>query len=252
MPEGHGHRSAITPRLATIERIEGPAPVEDSSVPPDPIEPAPTGTEQRAAPAAVPIGESFELPPPEAHGARSLEETLARRRSIRSFTGDPVTMRQLSHLLWAAQGITARPDARASPSAGGTHPLELYAATHAGCHHYRPDGHRLQLLTTRDLRPSLAKAAHDQAAIRDAAVVVVITAVLERTRALYPERASRYVAIEAGHVAQNVLLQAVALGLGGVPIGAFDDQQLRRALGADARYEPLYLVAVGHPRQPDA
>ena len=112
-----------------------------------------------------------------------------------------------------------------------------------------PLGRSFDLLTDRDLRPSLAEAACDQTAIRDAALVVVITAVLARTSAKYRERASRYVAIEAGHVAQNVLLQAVTLGLGAVPIGAFDDDELRRALGADPRHDPLYLVAAGHPRQ---
>lgn len=247
MPETGPHGSAFDSGLAPVERIEGPAPAEDSSVPPDPIESQRPGSGQRTAETAVRLGRTVDLPSPRERGGSSLEETIASRRSIRSFTSASVTLHELSQLLWAAQGITARPDARTSPSAGATYPLELYAATRNGCHHYQPDGHRLHRLTDRDLRSSLAEAAYGQTAIRDAAVVIIITAVLARTSTTYGERASRFVAIEAGHVAQNVLLQAVALGLGGVPIGAFDDDHLRRALGADPHLEPLYLVAAGHP-----
>lgn len=231
-----------------VERIEGPAPAEDSSVPPDLVE-SPAGGAPHLAQTALPFGRSFSLPAPHDRGMHSVEQALATRRSTRSFTSDPVSLPELSQLLWAAQGITAAPHARTSPSAGATYPLELYAATHAGCHHYDPDGHRLHLLTQRDLRPSLAEAAGEQSAVAEAAVVIVITAVLARTGTVYGERASRFVAIEAGHVAQNVLLQAVALGLGAVPIGAFDDDRMRQALGADAGHEPVYLVAAGHPHR---
>jgi SagB-type dehydrogenase family enzyme len=179
-------------------------------------------------------------------GVVSLEEALARRRSIRDFSGEPVTLRELSQLLWAAQGTTTPEGARTSPSAGATYPLELYVATPSACHHYVAGGHRLERLGADDLRPSLAEAAYGQTAILEATVVIVVTAVLARTRARYGARASRYVSLEAGHVAQSILLQAAALGLGAVPIGAFDDDRLRRALGVAS--EPVYVVAIGHPR----
>jgi SagB-type dehydrogenase family enzyme len=237
MADARRHRSTPTRTESAIERIEGPAPFEDSSVPADPADHA----------AAIHAAASVALPAPNARGAVSLEEALARRRSTRSFTHTPLTAQELSQLLWAAQGITARPAARTSPSAGAIHPLELYVATGDGCHHYRPDGHRLEPVTARDLRPSLAAAAHDETALREAAAVVVITAVLSRTTARYGERAWRYVMLEAGHVAENLLLQAAALGLGAVPIGAFDGERMGETLGAAADRTPLYLVAIGRP-----
>jgi SagB-type dehydrogenase family enzyme len=243
-------RSAITPD--TVERIEGPAPFEDSSVPFDAVEPAPTPSDVGAAAASVAAGVSVDLPAPATRGAVSLEESLIRRRSIRRFTAAPLTPQEVSQLLWAAQGITGQPATRTSPSAGAIHPLELYAATGDGCRHYRPAGHHLELVTDRDIRSSLADAAHGETAVRDAALVVVITAVLSRTRARYGERAWRYVMIETGHAAQNLLLQAVALGLAAAPIGAFDDRRLAEALGAGTDRTPLYLIALGHPRAPDA
>jgi SagB-type dehydrogenase family enzyme len=240
MADAPRHRPAPSADESTIERLEGPAPFEDSSVPSDAA--APAATIQTAASGA--------LSTPDARSAVPVEEALARRRSTRSFTDAPLTPRDLSQLLWAAQGVTAPTGDRTSPSAGAIHPLELYVATSDGCHHYQPSGHRLEPITARDLRPSLAAAAHGETALQQAAAVIVITAVLPRTTARYGERAWRYVLLEAGHVAQNLLLQAVALGLGAVPIGAFDDQRLGEAIGAADR-TPLYLVAVGHPRAGD-
>ena len=238
-----GTEAMTSPR---IEWVEGPAPAEDSSVPPDETESELARTGLRAEAIAVPPGASVELPEPVTRGVASLEEALARRRSIRDFSGEAVTLRELSQLLWAAQGMTMPGGARTSPSAGATYPLELYAATSSGCHRYIAAGHRLERLGADDLRPSMAEAAYGQTAILDAAVVIIVTAVLARTRARYGERASRYASLEAGHVAQSILLQAVALGLGAVPVGAFDDERLRRALGVTSH--PVYVVAIGHPR----
>ena len=192
------------------------------------------------------LGETLDLPEPRTDSEVSLEETLARRRSVRQYTDQPLTMEEISQLLWAAQGVTRDWGARTAPSAGALYPLEVYVATPEGLYHYLPDGHRAEVLSQEDLRWALARAGLDQSAIHDAPAVFVIAAVYARTSGKYGKRAERYVKLEAGHVGQNILLQAVALDLGGVPIGAFHDDQVQRALGLPANYEPLYLIPVGH------
>ena len=177
----------------------------------------------------------------------SLEEVLAGRRSKREFTNQAVTESEISQLLWAAQGITADWGGRTSPSAGALYPLELYLVTRAMYGHYRPQGHRLEVLADGDLRGEVAAAALDQPAVRHAPLTIVISAVYARTVKKYGARGRRYAELEAGHVAQNVLLQAVALGLAAVPIGAFDDQRLAAALRLPSDRGPLYIIALGHP-----
>ncbi|MBZ5560899.1 MAG: SagB/ThcOx family dehydrogenase [Acidobacteriia bacterium] len=190
-----------------------------------------------------------QLPSPEQKGRMSVEEALARRRSIREFIPQTLTERELSQLLWAAQGITHPDGLRTAPSAGALYPLELYVATASGFYDYEPKGHRLTQLSDRDLRASVRRAALDQEAITQAPAVFVIAAVYERTSRKYgAARTPRYVHMEAGHAAENLLLEAVALGLGGVPIGAFDDDALQNDLALHADCRPLYLIPVGHPR----
>jgi len=194
-------------------------------------------------------GTPVALPAPRTSGPVSLEETLARRRSIRELAAEPLTPAEIGQRLWAAQGVTDAQGRRTAPSAGALYPLELYAVTAEGTSRYLPDRHALEPLGDRDLRPRLRWAAFDQAAIGEAPLVVVVVGVPSRTAAKYgPDRARRYVALEAGHAAQDLLLQAVSLGLGAVPIGAFDDAGVAAVLGLPSGYEPLYLLAVGHPR----
>lgn len=193
------------------------------------------------------VGRAVELPAPRTDGPMSLERALAARRSVRDFTDERLTLEELAQLLWAAQGITADWGGRTAPSAGALYPLEVYAVTPGGLYHYLPDGHRADVLRADDLRRPLAAAALGQSAVAEAPAVLVIAAVFRRTEVKYGERAERYVHLEAGHAAQNVLLQAVALGLGGVPIGAFSDREVQRVLGLPADHEPLYLIPVGHP-----
>jgi len=196
-----------------------------------------------------PGGPGEPLPPPRLDGPLSLEEALAARRSVRSFTPEPLTLEEIGQLVWAAQGITDPAGLRTAPSAGARYPLRIYVVTAAGLARYVPEGHQLLRLGSADLRADLRRAAFDQAAVGEAPLVIVITAVIERTAERYgAERAERYVAMEAGHAAQNVLLEAVSLGLGAVPIGAFDDAQVRRVLELTEDEAPLYLVPVGHPR----
>jgi SagB-type dehydrogenase family enzyme len=188
------------------------------------------------------------LPQPTLVGALSLEETLVQRRSVREFTVTPLSPIEIGQLLWAAQGVTHERGYRSAPSAGALYPLEIYVATADGVFHYRPEGHGLAVLRTQDVRRDLFQAALRQEAIRDAPAVFVFTAVYARTAQKYGgQRSPRYVHLEAGHAAQNLLLEAVALGLGAVPVGAFEDQKIQEVLGLPANHEPLYLIPVGHP-----
>jgi SagB-type dehydrogenase family enzyme len=177
-----------------------------------------------------------------------VEEALAARRSQRQFAPDPLPLAELGQLAWSAQGITDRANGyRTSPSAGAVYPLSVYFVTAAGVWVYLPATHALQQRADRDLREPLAQAALSQTAVRTAPCDVVITSVIHGMQRKYGDRATRYVAMEAGHVGQNLLLQATALGLVGVPIGAFDDETIRALLGLAAEEEPLYIIALGRP-----
>jgi SagB-type dehydrogenase family enzyme len=190
------------------------------------------------------------LPTPVLDGPKSLEEILALRRSVREFDSSPLTYSEVGQLLWAAQGTTSAGGYRTAPSAGALYPLELYLATSDGVFHYDPANHELETLDNEDPRQSLFEAALQQEPVRQAPAVFVITAVYERTADKYgDERSPRYVHLEAGHAAQNLLLQATALDLGAVPIGAFHDDAVQAALGLPIDHQPLYLIPVGHPSQ---
>ncbi len=185
------------------------------------------------------------LPAPETAGTLSLEAALARRACARRYSGAPLSRPALGQLLWAGQGRTDS-RRRTCPSAGATYPLELYVVEPAGLGHYEADGHRLRRQQAGDERKALAAASLGQRAVAHAGAVIVIAADRSRTSRRYGERAERYVMMEAGHCAQNLLLQATALGLGAVPIGAFEDQRIDRLLGLPASQQAIYLVAVGH------
>jgi len=199
---------------------------------------------------AAPVATSspVALPSPALRGPVSLEEALAGRRSVREFSSRSLTPDEIGQLLWAAQGETTDDGRRTAPSAGGTYPLELCAVTADGVFRYLPAGHALRLVRSGDVRADLARAAVGQAFVGQAPLVVVVAAVPSRTEARYGSRAARYVALEAGHAAQNVLLQAVALDLAAVPVGSFDDASLADLVGLAEDEMPLYLLPVGHPR----
>lgn len=212
---------------------------------------------QGAGPAGQPgSGEAAKDPPdvslprPNLKGEISLEEAIARRRSVRDFRPHPLSLAETGQLLWAAEGITGRDsDLRAHPSAGALHPLEVYLVSPEGVSRYRPEGHRLRVVRSGDQRRSLAKAAYGQWFLAEAGCIIAIAAVYARTTGRYGDRGRmRYVPMDAAHAAQNVLLQAVALGLGAVPVGAFDDEAVRTVLGAPANEVPLYLIPVGRAR----
>ena len=198
-----------------------------------------------------------DLPPPETTGVMSVEEAIARRRSIRSYTDEPLSLQDISQLVWSAQGITDPGRRfRAAPSAGATYPLEVYVVVGTngvtglaeGVYHYDPIEHQLENVLRGDLRSSLANAALGQGWVREAPVNIVIAAVYERTTGRYGDRGIRYVHMEAGHVGQNLYLQAVARGLGMVVVGAFHDDQVQALLQLPEDQKPLYIIPIGHPR----
>ena len=206
----------------------------------------------------------IKLPSPQLNGKVSLEETILRRRSVRRYRREPLDLPQLSQILWSAQGITGTRGFRAAPSAGATYPLEIFVVVgkqgviareakqvseklQAGIYHYEADSHSLSLHKPADLRPDLARATLDQEFIIDAPVDIVICALYHRTSYRYGKRGERYVHIEVGHAGENIHLQAVALGLATVEVGAFDDEEVRKVLGVDEQIKPLYIMPVGKP-----
>lgn len=195
--------------------------------------------------------ETIDLPAPRTESATSVEEAIAGRRSVREYTKEPITLQEVSQLLWAAQGITSPEGHRTAPSAGALYPLEVYVVAGsvgdlpAGIYRYIPAEHRLAPIRPGDLRSELAEAAIGQESVRDAAANIVIAGVYERTTGKYGERGVRYVHIEAGHAAENIYLQAESLGLGTVIIGAFEDAALRRILGMAENETPLAVMPVG-------
>ena len=189
------------------------------------------------------------LPPPGSRGRISVEEAIGQRRSVREFTDRCLTLEEIGQLCWAGQGITDRGRGyRAFPSAGALYPIELYVVTAERVDHYRPQDHSLECHVTGDLRRALQRACLDQEAIGGAPACMVIAAMVERTACKYGPRAERYCFMEAGHVAQNILLQATALHLAGVPIGAFEDEKVDAALKMPRGRHVLYLLPIGHPR----
>jgi len=187
----------------------------------------------------------IKLPRPTLKGNMSLEEALQKRRSVREYTGAEVSLSELSQLLWAAQGITSPQGLRTAPSAGALYPLEIYAVNATGVYHYDPLNHSLERIRSTNVQGDLASAAFNQNAVREAPLKLVITGVYERTAAKYGDRAERYVNLEAGHAAQNVLLECPSVGLGAVPIGTFDDSKVQDALGTPASDQPLYIIPIG-------
>ncbi|HXX68708.1 MAG TPA: SagB/ThcOx family dehydrogenase [Polyangiaceae bacterium] len=191
-------------------------------------------------------GVDIKLPAPRRSGAISLEEAIARRRSTREFSSRMPADDQLGQLLWAAQGVTDTTHGlRAAPSAGALYPLELYLARADGVYHYEPGAHGLRRVDTHDERAAMGRAAFGQSAVLQAPILLAVVGIVSRTRAKYGGRAERYVTLEAGHAAQNILLEATALGLAAVPVGAFDDDGLRSALGLASDATPLYVLPVG-------
>jgi len=187
------------------------------------------------------------LPDPKTDSEISLEQTILKRRSVRKFSNRDLSLEQTSQILWAAQGITDKKMGfRSAPSAGAIYPLEIYIVKSDGLFRYIPDGHKLQALSSDDLRSDLSKAALGQGFVKETGADIVITAVFGRIAARYGQRGTMYAYVEAGHVAQNIHLQAVSLGLGSCPVGAFNGTDVKKVLSLPEDEEPIYIIPVGY------
>ena len=194
------------------------------------------------------------LPAPDSQGTVSVAQAIKSRRTVRQFARQNLTQNQLSQLLWAAYGITDSRGLRSAPSAGALYPLDLYAVVGdrqvsslaAGVYHYLPEKHSLEVIRQGDLRPAVARASLSQAWMAEAPIMLVITGEYRRCQIKYGERGIRYTYMEAGHVGQNIFLQAEALGLGAGIVGAFENAAVSQTLGLPPAHDPLIIMPVGY------
>ncbi len=186
---------------------------------------------------------TVQLPQPSKSGGMALTEALAHRRSTRTFTAKPLSQAEISQLLWAAQGITDDKGHRTAPSASAQYYLHIYLATPDAFFEYIPAGHQLKKLQSGDLRAKLSV----QPSVKSAPFVLLIAGEYERATGKYgADKGPRVTNLEAGHVAENVLLQATALGLGAVPVGGFEPKDAQKGASLPAQLMPIYLIPVGH------
>lgn len=191
------------------------------------------------------------LPEPKYDSKVSVEKALLERRSIRNYKDEPLTLAEVSQLLWSAQGITDRRGFRTAPSAGALYPLEIYvvvgnvAGLSEGTYQYKPQYHKLVKVAEGDKRAGLCSACFGQAWVKKGAVVIVFSAIYEQTTKRYGQKGIRYVDMEAGHAVQNVYLQAVSLNLGTVVIGAFNDNEVKKIMNLTDKEQPVCLMPVG-------
>lgn len=240
-PNGRSRLGSDLDRMAGTRRIAGRLGLAILLIGPGGLLPGRAGADKPQVEA---------LPSPDRIGRAPLEALLQARLSVRSFTGNPLDRATLGQLLWAAGGTT-RSDRfahRTTPSAGALYPLDLYVVMGEGLARYDPAGHALVWLRNGDARADLCEAALGQTWVARAPVVIVIAAEPQRTKVKYGERGDRYVVMESGCACQNLLLQAEALGLGGVPVGAFDDGRAAGVLGLAPSEQVLLIVPIGHPR----
>lgn len=204
-------------------------------------------------------GDSMKLPRPKTDGGMPLETCIKTRRTVRSFTPQPLRLEELSQLLWSAQGITEENGyKRAAPSAGALYPIDVYAALgpdsveglNGAVYQYLPATHAVKTIAKGDLRRKVAEISLSQMWMARAPVIIVITAEYPRITVKYKRRGVRYAMIEAGHIGQNIFLQAEALGLGAGIVGAFDDKKLIHVMEISGFPEPLLIMPVGHIKYP--
>jgi len=193
------------------------------------------------------MSKEIRLSKPHEKGPVSIEETLHQRKSVRDYKKGSMSLGEVSQLLWAGAGRNLY--RRTTPSAGATYPLEIYLVAgdveglEPGVYHYSISKHHLEGVIDGDVRKSLFRAALEQGMIERAPISIIIAADYNRTTGHYGQRGIRYVHMEVGHVGQNISLQAVALNMGTVMIGAFDDQRVKEILRMEE--EPLYIIPVG-------
>lgn len=203
------------------------------------------------------VFETLDLPKPAKDSDISVEKAIERRRSVRRYKDNPIELEKVSQLLWSAQGITdPENNFRSAPSAGATFPMEIYLVVpingvkelEEGLYHYRQDQHQIEKILGDDLSRDLRDSAMGQDPTTKAALNIVIVSDYDRTTSTYGDRGIRYVHMEAGHIAENIHLQAETLELGTVVIGAFDDEKVHKTLELSEELDPLYIMPIGYPK----
>jgi SagB-type dehydrogenase family enzyme len=201
--------------------------------------------------------ETINLPAAEVSNGISVDQAIQNRRSVRSFSTTPLTLKDVSQLLWASQGITdSERGFRAAPSASRVFPMEMYMFTgngtvqglESGIYHYNPYNNTLEKVVEGDVRYNLSQAADQQKWVNDAPISLVITGNYQKMRDKYPDEriSARFVDLEAGHIGENIYLEAESLGLGTVAIGSFSDNQMINLLKLPSNETPIYIYPVGH------
>ena len=189
----------------------------------------------------------IKLPAAKTTGTVSLEAALAARRSNRRLAPEALPIATVGQILWAGQGVTSKKGFRTAPSAGARYPLRVYVVLPTGLWSYQAKEHALVQRSPKDLRKDLWKDVFARPWLVDAPLMILIAADYRRTEAKYGKKARRFVHIEVGHAGQNILLQATAMGLHGVGVGAFHPVRVKETLGLPAPQELLYVLVLGNP-----
>lgn len=207
--------------------------------------PAPVGCTANLSQSVIPL-------PPPSHSGLAVEQAIRERRSVRSFSNESISLAELSELLYAAQGITnSQSGFRAAPSAGALYPLTLYVQPNrvegvsCGIYRYEPSTHSLYLAREGDYSRAVFEASNSQPWVRESAAVIIFTANYSKTEVKYGAEAERYIQIEVGHASENLLLEAVSLGLGAVPVGGINGQAFDALLNLTPNQKTLYISCVG-------
>ncbi len=201
----------------------------------------------------------IQLPVPDNTGA-SLEKVVGERKSVRSFSDRTISLRDLSRLLLTADGIThsrGEWQMRTAPSGGALYPIDIYVVVSAvesldkGLYHFQVSDSSLELVAKGDFDEQAHVASNEQEAVGSSPITLILSARFDRSTVKYSDRGYRYTYMEAGCICQNIYLQAVALGMGTVAVGAFNDDALNKLLGVDGLNEAaLLMMPVGYPARP--
>ena len=187
----------------------------------------------------------------------ALVDAIKKRKSIRDFDDKPVSKDILSYLLWSCTGIVRQEHGyqfRSAPSAGALYPIETYLVVNnveelqEGMYHYGISGHELEVLKKGSFGEAVCRAGLDQVMCAESSVVFIWSAIFDRSKFKYGQRAYRYVYLDAGHIAENLALAAVSIGLGSCQIGALYDDEVNDLIDIDGTRESvIYMSVVGYP-----
>jgi SagB-type dehydrogenase family enzyme len=205
---------------------------------------------QNPAGPSLKVSDVIKLPAPKSTGVISLEQALSVRRSVRSFTEEALSLNQVSQLCWSAQGITEpNKGFRTAPSPGAIYPFVLYVMLPDGLYTYNPEKHELSLVIDKDVRISVFNSSFNQRVVQKAPCTFILAANIKKVEAKYRNRGEKFTYMEAGHIAENIQLQAVTLGLGAVPIGVMDSKTIAQVCKMPDTLEVIYMVPVGNPTE---